>query len=143
MNCQLCQKELDAYLGGKIPGGTRIQVEEHLGTCSECAESYRLVKLAADVINEEKDLKSNPFLVTKIMAGIEAAEQKHESHIAIPIYQNLFKSALITGSIAAAMVIGILVGNIYKPAPMEKNLPAELAYLNDAALESVDLFSIE
>jgi predicted anti-sigma-YlaC factor YlaD len=143
MNCQLCQKELDAYLMGKSPVGTRIQVEEHLGMCSECAESYRLVKLATDVISEEKDLKSNPFLVTKIMAGIEEAEQKHERYITIPIYQNLIKSALMTGSVAAAMFIGILVGNIYKPTPRLQSLPTELASLNDAALESVDLFSIE
>jgi len=143
MNCQLCQKEMDAYLWGKLPGGTRVQVEEHLGTCSECAESYRLVKLAANVINEEKELKSNPFLVTKIMAGIESANQTHESHITSLIYYHLFRSAMITGSIAAAMVIGIMVGNIYKPAPTVQSLPTELASLNDAALESVDLFSIE
>ncbi len=143
MNCQLCQKEMDAYLRGKLPGGSMIQVENHLEICSECAESFRLVKLATNVINEEKDLKPNPFLVTKIMAGIEEAEQKHESNISIPIYRNLFKSALMTGSIAAAMVIGILIGNLYKPVPTVKSFPAELAYLNDAALESVDLFSIE
>lgn len=143
MNCQLCQKESDAYLTGKLPEGTRIQVENHLESCDECAESYQLFKLASNVINDEKGIESNPFLVTRIMAGIEELDQTHENSRSIPVYRNLLRSALMTGSVAAAIFAGILVGNIYNPTPSENRLPVEMAYLNDAALESVELFSLE
>jgi len=141
MNCQLCQKELDAYHDGTLPEGIRIQVESHLGDCNECAESFRLVNFANKVMDAEKGLKSNPFLVTRIMAGIEELEQSRESYQRIPVYQSVLKPVLISISVAAAMFIGVLVGNIYLPTQTINKLPVEMTYMNDAALESVDLFS--
>ena len=37
MNCQLCQKELDAYRDGKLPRDMMTQVESHLKACEACA----------------------------------------------------------------------------------------------------------
>jgi len=94
-------------------------------------------------ILEEKEIESNPFLVNRIMAGIEKLDQIHESSRPIPVYPNLFRTAMIGSSVAAAMFIGFLVGNIYKPVLSENKLPIEMVYLDDAALEPVDLFSYE
>ena len=141
MNCQLCQKELDAYREGTLPEGIRIQVENHLGDCKECAESYHLLNLSDHVIGEEKKMRSNPFLVTRIMAGIEELEQNREIHMHIPVYQKVLKPLLMSVSIAAAIFIGVMFGNIYLPDHPTNNLPVELSYMNDAALESVELFS--
>jgi hypothetical protein len=55
----------------------------------------------------------------------------------------VLKSALISVSIAAAIFVGVLAGNSYKPAHPANKLPIEMMYMNDAALESVDLFSNE
>ena len=141
MNCQLCQKELDAYQEGTLPEGIRIQVETHLGECKACAESFQLISLADKVMNAEKEIKSNPFLVTRIMAGIEELEQNRESYQRITAYHSVLKPALISVSIAAAIFIGIFVGNIYLPAQSINKLPVEMTYMNDAALESVEMFS--
>lgn len=141
MNCQLCQKELDAYREGTLPEGIRIQVENHLGDCKECAESFRLLSLSDKVMNEEKRLLSNPFLVTRIMAGIEGLEQIHERDHRIPAYQKVFKPVLISVSIAAAIFIGVLAGSAYLPEQSSDRIPVEMTYMNDAALESVELFS--
>ncbi len=143
MNCLLCQKELDAYLMGELPEGIRNQVEEHIESCIGCAEGYRIFRLAAGVIGDEKEIISNPFLVNRIMAGIEAPDQKHDISRTVPAYQNFLRSALLTSSVAAAIFIGILIGNIYKPVPSGNILPVELVYLDDAALEPVNLFSYE
>jgi len=141
MNCQLCQKESDAYHEGSLPKGIRLQVETHLGDCKECAESYHLMSLAIRVVEEEKRLHTNPFLVTRIMTGIEELEQLRESNIRIPIYQKVLKPFLFSISVAAAILIGVMFGNIYLPSHTTNKLPVELSYMNDAALESVDLFS--
>jgi hypothetical protein len=141
MNCQLCLKESDGYLQGTLPDGIRIQVENHLGDCNECAESYHLLKLSGLVMEDEKRLQPNPFLVTRIMAGIEELEQNREIHQHIPVYQKVLKPVLISVSIAAAILIGVMVGNIYLPDHPTNNLPVEMSYMNDAALESVELFS--
>jgi len=141
MNCQLCQKELDAYQEGTLPEGIRIQVETHLGECKACAECFQLVSLSNKVMDAEKEIKSNPFLVTRIMAGIEELEQNQVSYQRVPAYRSVLKPALISVSIAAAIFIGVLVGNIDLPAQSVNKLPVEMTYMNDAALESVDLFS--
>ena len=143
MNCQLCQKEMDAYRGEKLPEAIRIQVEAHLEGCADCAGMNQLIALADKVMDEEKNVQSNPFLVTRIMAGIEELTQRNESYQPVSIFQKVLKSALVTVSLAAAIFIGVVAGNLYQPSTPNKELPVEMMYLNDSALESVDLLTNE
>lgn len=141
MNCQLCQKELDAYREGKLPEGIRIQVETHLESCDACAEMNQLISLADKVMEEEKSLQSNPFLVTRIMAGVEELSPAYESDERVSVYQRVLKSAIVTVSLAAAIFIGVVAGNLYRPSTPVNKIPVEMVYLNDAALESVNLLT--
>jgi len=141
MNCQLCQIALDAYQEGTLPEGIRIQVETHLEECKACTESFQLVTLSNKVMDAEKELKSNPFLVTRIMAGIEELEQSHKSYQRIPAFYKILKPVMISISVAAAIFIGIVAGSTNLPAQSANKLPVEMMYMNDAALESVELFS--
>jgi hypothetical protein len=75
------------------------------------------------------------------MAGIEELEQNRANYQRTPSFQRVLKPVLISVSIAAAIFIGVLVGDIYFPAQPTNKLPVEMTYMNDAALESVDLFS--
>lgn len=141
MNCQLCQKEFVAFHNGRLPVGIRTQVENHLQQCKECTDQYFLIILAEKVMDEEKRLPSNPFLITRIMAGIDELEHKQAILLPIPVYQKALKPILITISIAAALILGIVFGDIYVPSQPVNKLPVEMTYINDAVLESVDLFS--
>ena len=86
-------------------------------------------------------MQSNPFLVTRIMATIGELEQNRESALQVPFFQKVLRPALVGFSVAAAIFIGIVVGNFDVPAQSAKKLPVEMAYMNDMALESVNLFS--
>jgi len=141
MNCQLCQKEFDAYREGKLSGGVRVQVEAHLESCPDCSVSFQLLMLANKLIEAEKEILSNPFLVTRIMSGIEEMDNKGETYSQLPAYLKVLKPILISVSLAAAIFIGVLVGNIYFPADSTRKIPVELSYMNDAALESVEIYS--
>ena len=143
MNCQLCQKEMDGYRGGKLPEGIRIQVKAHLEGCVDCAEMNQLISLADKVMDEEKSIQSNPFLVTRIMAGIEDLTQRNESYQPVSVFQKVLKSTMVTVSLAAAIFVGVVAGNLYKPISPVNKIPVEMVYLNDAALESVDLLTNE
>jgi anti-sigma factor RsiW len=134
---------MDAYLKGQMSGDDRSRIEEHLVQCMDCAESYRLFRLANQVIEAEKEVTSNPFLVTRIMAGIENLDSPTVSVRTIPMYQRVLHSVIIPGSLAAAILIGVLIGHFYLPSGHSHQLPAELVYLDDASLESVDMFSME
>jgi len=139
MNCKLCKQELDAYHEGILPEGTRIQVEAHLKNCEDCSRFFNIDVIASMVINEEKQVLSNPFLSTRIMAGIDDLQKKEIPEL-INVYKRVLKPALLTISVAAAVVMGVLAGNIYKPTHVP-NVPVELSYINDAKLESIDLLS--
>jgi len=141
MHCELCQTNLDAYRAGSLPHDMRIQVEEHLKTCTNCAEVFSLLNTAERVIQEEKKLVSNPFLSTRIMAAIET-EDAHISQNS-PVFVRILRPAVITISLAAALFMGILIGNTSGSANKSDSVPLELALINDTDLEAVSLLSLE
>ncbi|MBN2272892.1 MAG: zf-HC2 domain-containing protein [Bacteroidales bacterium] len=143
MNCQECLKYLDEYHEDSLPGGIKDQVKEHLETCTGCAESYHLMILAGRVIKEEKNVLSNPFLSTRIMAQIGSDEMLKEPAKQVPVYVHMLQSVLVTLSLALAVISGIFAGNIYKPDQAESPLPIEMAYIDDATLEAVTFFTNE
>jgi len=132
MNCELCQNNLESYLDGTLPGDIRDQVEVHLKTCKDCSRIYYEAKLLKRVMDEEKNLEGNPFLATRIMAGIDNEQVRLQPQ---PLYRRLVTPFIIGVSIVFAIGIGIMQGSIYNVT--EPELPVELVYLNDAALESV------
>ena len=143
MNCQLCQKELIAYHEGRLPDGMKTLVKAHIEKCIDCAESYQNLLIAEKVFTEEKVTEPNPFLATRIMAGIEIIDSESMKDATLPVYQKVLKPAIITISLAAAILAGVYMGNRYNPVHNQKRIPVEMAYMNDAELESVNLFSNE
>lgn len=138
MNCNLCKQELEAYREGRLPEGTKAQVEAHLAQCSNCSAIYQMEILANRIIDTEKLVQSNPFLATRVMAEIEALEQRSAGYERIPAYRKALKPVLVSLSVAAAILVGVFAGSIYQPAKQTQGIPVEMAYINDAALESVD-----
>jgi predicted anti-sigma-YlaC factor YlaD len=137
MNCQLCQKEMDAYREGKLPRDIMTQVESHLETCKTCSGIYRLQVLADKVIDQERNLQSDPFLTTRIMAGIDDPAGFGSQSETVLI--RILKPALMTVSMAAAIFFGILLGNLSQPVTDRVKLPVELALIDDAAIETVNI----
>ena len=143
MNCQLCRKELGKYREGRLPEGIKAQVEMHLESCKSCAEIYNLESIAYKVMDQEKEIQSNPFLATRIMAQIEEMQHKKSTIESVPAYQRILKPALIGIFVSAALFIGVIMGNLYSSGETNKAIPAEMAYMDDASMEAVNLFSIE
>ena len=141
MNCKLCQENLDAYREGKLPAGMMTQVESHLETCDSCSRVLKIQLLADRVIVVEKDSEPDPFLATRVMAGIENLENAGMEKVTP--FSGILRPAFIGLSIAAAVLFGIFLGNLSHPAREAGKIPVELALINDASLESVDLLSLE
>jgi predicted anti-sigma-YlaC factor YlaD len=141
MNCQLCQKESEKYREGKLSDDLRIQVESHLKQCNDCAESYRIQSIADSVINQERAYEPKNDLTSRIMGRIETLENT-DYKITNP-FMRVLQPTLIITSIAAAIFIGVLIGNIYKPSGTVISRPVELSLIDDATIESVDILSNE
>ena len=137
MNCQLCQKNLEAYQEGRLPSDMMTQVESHLETCDSCKRIYNIQLLANRVMNSEKGTVVNPFLATRVMTGIETLENAGYEKESFNV--RILRPALITISLAAAVFFGIVLGNLSRPAGNLNQIPVELALINDASLESVNI----
>lgn len=141
MNCQLCQKELDAYRDGKLPHDMRTQVESHLNVCETCSGIYRLQVFADKVMDQEKELQSDSFLATRVMAYVENLEDS--GYKTATLFIRVLRPVLVTASMAAAIFIGIILGNLSRPVTDREKIPVELALIDDAAIESVDILTNE
>ena len=141
MNCKSCQKELEAFREGSLAPGSRNMVKAHLEGCRECAWIYKLEVFADRVIDQEKDMESNPFLVTRIMAQIEDSETAGIRNS--PVFRGILRPALLMISVAGALLLGVLIGNIHTPSSGGNEIPVELALMNDAVIESLDMLANE
>jgi len=139
MNCEFCQKELEAHRLGSLPDNIRIQVETHLQECTKCTEVFKMLELAERVIHAEKELDSNPFLATRIMSRIE--DLKKPVIPKTPVFARVAKPALFVILLAVVMGMGVLIGSMYRPVPDRGSLPVEMSMIDDATIESVVIFS--
>lgn len=141
MNCRQCIHEIDSFHDETLAPELRTQVLAHLKECSACAEIYRLQVLIDEVIEQEKEMLPDPFLSTRINSRIENMNGREP----VPgIFTNrLLKPVLITLSMAAAIFMGIILGNLAVTSRQPVALPAELALINDAGLENIEMFTSE
>lgn len=143
MNCESCNIDLEDYLEGKLPADIRLQVEEHLKHCRDCAYSLTLIRMVENVIDDERKLESNPFLSTRVMAAIGEIESIKKVSVLNAIFEKLLKPALITVTLVAALLLGIAAGSLNMPYGNSEQIPDEIAYLNDSYIESLELFIAE
>lgn len=141
MNCQLCQKEMDAYIDGILPHDMRALVETHLEVCETCSGIYELLVLANKTIDKEKISEPDPSLATRVMAYVDSLEDS--SDVPVTIFKRIIKPALISVSVAAAILFGIFIGNLPFYDTEREAIPAELALIDDASIESVSVFLTE
>lgn len=137
MNCSLCQKNLSAYLDGKLPIDIQSQTEAHLDNCIQCSTLYNEAKAFYTLIDEEKTISSNPFLATRVMAAIEQLETPLDR---VPLLRRISQTVLIAVTIAIAVFGGIQAGNLYSIKPVNNSVPYEMLYMNDIALESLNIY---
>lgn len=138
MNCELCQRKMDAYREEKLSPDMKALVEDHIRSCSECAGILRMGILADKVIEREKQLEPDPYLSTRVIGLIESSENKAETG-----FITILRPVLMTLSLAAAVFFGIVLGNLTRTSGNFQPIPVELALINDSAMESIEVLSIE
>ena len=139
MDCKLCERELEAYLQDRLPHEERFQIEAHLRECDSCSQSLFLEKLALEAILAEKAMLPASSLSDRIMEKIQE-EHARETDGVIFMIPPVLRKIAYAASIAAALYIGIIAGNFYMA---DDSIPAEMSYINDLQIESVNLFTNE
>lgn len=143
MNCSTCQENMSGYLSEKLSEDLMNSVQKHLEVCYACNAVYSAQMLTDKVIESEVSVQSNPFLSTRIMAEIDKQSMEVKRNVFSNVFQKMLQPALITLSLAAAVIIGIVVGQIYLSSDVNRSIPEELVYLDDASIESLSLLVTE
>ena len=140
MNCQQCKQNVDAYLEKRLPENKIAEVKKHLEVCSSCSELVFLGEIAEKVFIAEKAVTVNPYLATRVMNQINTAKSQQEGYKRIGLFTGILQPMLIAATITVAVFLGIIEGNNYQSKPSSYDIPEEMVYINDAHLESIDLF---
>ena len=143
MKCNTCKENLEAYLTGGLPEDMMRSMKAHLEECADCRASYAMLLVSEKVIREESRMEPNPFLSTRVMARIEALEESVRGIEKASVFSRIWQPVFVTVSLALAIFIGVTVGNFYRPAQSAEQLPEELVYMNDAAMESLSVLMNE
>jgi predicted anti-sigma-YlaC factor YlaD len=135
MNCNDCQTKITSYPEKKPSPETLQSIKTHLHTCKDCRALYAASVWVDAFVTEEKRIKVNPFMTTRVMAQIE----KQEAVSANAGFVRLLKpqSLLVAASLVLALVLGVSAGSFYQPANLTEQVPEEFLYLNDAGMESL------
>ena len=134
MNCRLVHNHLIDYLDDKIDNDMRKEIEAHLKDCSHCSEFLIWLKKAFNLINEEKQVKHDPYLLTRIMAKLEDRKPV--------ILRNRFRMAFQTVAYIAIIVTGIYSGiligkNFTNESPVSADYQNEIYYLDELQHENM------
>ncbi len=95
-----------------------------------------------EIIEQEKKLEPNPFLASRILSSI-GNENVGQMQINRPLGLRLLNPALIGLSVAAAVTVGVIIGNLYNPNKNFIETTSDFSYMNDVAIESVLLLTNE
>ena len=84
------------------------------------------------LIQEERNEESNPFLSTRVMAAVQ--EKQYQKVIKI---NPVWKTVMVTAGITTALFLGISIGNLYESEGRNNGIMLS----NDGAMENFGFYS--
>jgi predicted anti-sigma-YlaC factor YlaD len=103
MDCRLVKENMLDYAEGKASIDFSNSIIEHLHTCDSCKSYYRVVLDFLKVIDAEKAVAVNPFLLTRIEEKIKADNETSSISIGSRILKTYYYYA-------AVIIIGLTIG---------------------------------
>ncbi len=134
MKCNSVHKQMMAYLDGSADDDSRDRIEAHLKDCSHCSEFLKVLKRSLDQIDEEKLVKPDPYMFTRIMAGLE----KPQPAISTSKLQVAFQAIAFIAIIAIGIYSGIITGkNFSDNKAVSVDYQNEIYYLDELQHENM------
>lgn len=128
-DCKQTKKMAWEYLEGRFNQDKGELIEEHLKECPGCQMVYNKIQLMMDTVQEQKNLKSSPFLTTRILNRLDEGE--------ITAGKSYFLLKHIWRSVAVAIVIltGIITGRLVSDQLLSVN---ESEIFTDTGMQYTD-----
>jgi hypothetical protein len=139
--CKSISKKLIFFVEKSLPDNEMSDIARHLQKCADCRLLTDKIKSTLQIIDNEKEIKANSFLHTKIFQQIENRKVVHENsliYIINKVRQPVFYAAFIVlGIFAGTTISNIVIDTQYKKIA---KIQEEEVYLNDFYQEPVESF---
>lgn len=136
MTCKECIQHLDRFNGSTSPM-LSSQAAEHLSRCQSCAAAYRAMQAVDAYVDSQQKRQPSAFLAARVMA------QVGKQPIRKPLHVSRVRPLMLAASVAATIVLGIVVGNLFKAQTHSISSTNEMAIIDDSHLESISLLTAE
>ena len=110
MDCKQINDKLIFYVEKSLNDDEIAMVKSHIDSCDSCKQISKTLEASLKIIEDEKNIKTNPFLHTRVMQEIENRKQSNYGvsfSLRKSIQPVLYSAALIIG-----ISFGIGLGNL-------------------------------
>ncbi len=143
MDCKETYNSFIYYIEGDLSHEKIIEFDSHINECSSCSKIFNEIKLTYNIIDNEKDVKINPFLFTRIKQRLENENLSKVSKKYF-LYKKALNTVLLSSFIILGIWLGIFMGSINNTDSVNiSQTNSEIYYMNDIQQESVEFFLIE
>jgi len=111
--CEEIQEELHVYFCDDVDELTKVNIENHLEECLECARAFKQHKILSEILLSWKEIGPSPFMYAQLKSRMSKSGWNWK---AIPVYVFSRKTALRLAQVAAIVVVTLLINNwLQKP----------------------------
>ena len=139
MNCKKTRTRLLDYIEGKLDPASQKVTEAHLAACSECKGFLEEMQHFHDLMLEEKDTGSNPFLTNRVLEAVSDQKVTSDKSQGWSL-SKLAAAAAIVILIAGGIMGGLEIGNLITSelSSGQKDHPEISSLLNEMGHEPLE-----
>ncbi len=104
MKCNKIQSRFAAFLDGELQEQQQQRIQQHVDSCEHCRHLLEQLKAVDDFLNDGVTLQADPFLITRIKAGVR------EPGTLKRWFRYTVQRSLVPATVLCGLLIGILIG---------------------------------
>ncbi|RLE07661.1 hypothetical protein DRZ78_02600 [Candidatus Aerophobetes bacterium] len=131
MKCKKIRKKLVAYLDGELEKKQRLLIEEHLLRCAECKKEVDLLSKTLYLLKDQQRLKPSEDFEANLWEKIYSKERQ-----VLPHFLRRRAYLILPAAVAAALIIGVVIGNLLGKVISFQNVNLEEEYLSSIGLDN-------
>ncbi len=129
MKCKEIHNKIIFYLENDLSKEERKHFEDHLQNCNSCKELLHEMQQTLLVIDTEKHINPNPFVITRIHSKLESLEDKRLAALPQVKLTSTFRVAAAIAVLLIAGFSGVVLGNKYVSNKLVTTDATEYKYL--------------
>ncbi|MBN2662606.1 MAG: zf-HC2 domain-containing protein [Bacteroidales bacterium] len=122
MTCKNVEHKIADYIESSLSDKEKLAFEKHLLSCDSCKHKVEFFEKTFDCIENEKQIKVNSFLETRILAKIEATNNNKS------IYKKVLQPVFVAVMLGLVVWFGNILSDVYL------NVSTQVAYSQDTSV---------